>query len=179
MNKRLQTAAWAAGMLTALLALPSCGDGGAGGITHEYLERTVMIGAVPLVDGELTKGSWESLEGAAPLTIAAGMSYGAGWNDVGRASDFMSRIEVDFGDGTGWTDLTSEMLTLFAEEGKSEKSIPPEAVSHTYTTPGEYEMRARITYKDGEVVYSDAPGRQAGEVGDVVLIRVLLEAATL
>jgi hypothetical protein len=58
--------------------------------------------------------------------------------------ELATKIEVDFGDGGGYLDVTNEVVTFWQSQG-------PKPV-HTYVEKGEYEVECRVTYYDGRAV---------------------------
>ena len=63
------------------------------------------------------------------------------------AGELVTRIEVDPGDGSGWVDFTDSYLA------NRDVAAAPYHGRHSYQNAGEYLIRARATYWDGEVVY--------------------------
>lgn len=63
--------------------------------------------------------------------------------------DAVTKIEVDFGDGTGWFDITLEQFDHYAKKIELIDMTP-----HVYNVPGPYYINTRATYWDGELVYS-------------------------
>lgn len=59
-----------------------------------------------------------------------------------------NKVEVDFGDGEGWIDVSEEVLEYLQTV---EFDLLP---SHVYETEGVYQARARVTFWDGEVYES-------------------------
>ena len=58
--------------------------------------------------------------------------------------ELATKIEVDFGDGGGYLDVTNEVVTFWQSQG-------PKPV-HTYVEKGEYAVECRVTYYDGRAV---------------------------
>lgn len=56
-------------------------------------------------------------------------------------------VEVDFSDGTGWHDYTTETLEYYRDE--REWSEMP---TYTLNEPGEYFVHVRVTFPDDEVI---------------------------
>lgn len=86
----------------------------------------------------------------APFAVSAYTSYQGEFpgRDVGII-DYVTTIEIDYGDGGGWEDVTVRRLLW-------DDRSPTTWEQHTYTTPGEYDLNMRVTYWDGEVVYQPA-----------------------
>jgi hypothetical protein len=59
------------------------------------------------------------------------------------------RCEIDFGDGSGWLDVTARKMAWDALDASTWEQ-------HTYAVPGEYEPDVRVTYWDGEVLYQNS-----------------------
>ena len=77
----------------------------------------------------------------APVEIGFSVVIYPGEEDRGR-DEFISKLELDPGDGSGWMDVLSEFVNdPFANQ-----------IPHTYTEPGTYEYCARATYWDGEII---------------------------
>ena len=104
-------------------------------------------------------------ETEAPATLAAVVDVYPGYEEdevAGHVRDsYFTTIEISFGEDSGWFDATHDSRTKWIYSGPYGTSSPdafhPEHMTqHTYTTPGEYVIRGRVTYWDGEVVYSDA-----------------------
>jgi hypothetical protein len=69
-------------------------------------------------------------------------------DDASHAYTLLIKLELDFGDGGGWTDETTWY------EGNHSSSI-----KHVYSASGTYEFNARATYWDGEIVYYGYAGQ--------------------
>jgi hypothetical protein len=67
--------------------------------------------------------------------------------DSNHASALLLKLEVNFGDGAGWTDATA---WYNANDGTR--------IKHSYSAAGTYECNARATYWDGEIVYLGSYG---------------------
>ena len=59
--------------------------------------------------------------------------------DHSWGGEIVTKMEIDFGDGSGWTDATS-----YYHDGSRLK--------HTFPAAGTYYVNARATYWDGEIV---------------------------
>jgi hypothetical protein len=102
-------------------------------------------------------------EGAVPLEVAMVVEVGSGldedYSDETRSEyrdPLFTSIDIDFGEGAGWFDATGDSKTkwFYYREGPA-ASNPEQMTEHTYTTPGEYIIRVRVTFWDGEVLYVD------------------------
>lgn len=65
----------------------------------------------------------------------------------------VSNLKIDFGDGSGWQDITAlyYVMDFDYDDGVDLSRV----ARHTYTEPGVYNIRARATYWDGQVVSLD------------------------
>ncbi|MCH7472556.1 hypothetical protein IIA79_06355 [bacterium] len=94
--------------------------------------------------------------GVAPIHLDAYVWISAGDNDRGEQA-LGELIEIDFGDGSGWINVTEQMKEYNSARWFYEGQDPQDLyIRHTYTEPGEYVIRARATFWDGEVVYSES-----------------------
>jgi hypothetical protein len=91
------------------------------------------------------------ISGPAPLVIRGALGVQSDSTDIGH-DPFYSKIEVDFGDGAGWTDVTAQLENYWQNGLK-----PQDLIVHEYSAPGVFIIRARATYWDGAVVYSESP----------------------
>jgi hypothetical protein len=77
------------------------------------------------------------------------MSYIVDWsNDGGRSQDYISKVEVDYGEGAGWEDVTHAALFVW-DHTQADDQLRG---FHTYESPGTYDFQARVTYTEGEQV---------------------------
>ena len=68
--------------------------------------------------------------------------------DIANHSDWLAKVELDFGESLGWQDYTQQFLESPLIEGNFlQVSIP-----HTYAQAGTYTIRIRATFWDGSVV---------------------------
>jgi hypothetical protein len=106
--------------------------------------------------------SLHGIEGKAPCNVGAVVDFFVDSNP--KTGVVFIKVEIDFGDGSGWRDITSSMkdMDYYYYDGLD----PAHSVLHTYAQPGEYRVRARITYWDGEVIES----RQ--DIGGEPLVKV-------
>jgi hypothetical protein len=85
----------------------------------------------------------------APAEIAFLIAWGAGENDSGALN--VDKFEINYGDGTGWIDVTAD-----AGSWDYLTESDPDGMTHyVYEQAGTYEVLARATFWDGEVVYSN------------------------
>jgi hypothetical protein len=68
----------------------------------------------------------------------------------GDPAKFWTRAEVDYGDGAGWIDITPQAKYFWKHGGKT-----PEAYILKQFPPGDYHIRSRAFYYDGEVLESE------------------------
>jgi hypothetical protein len=130
------------------LLLASCG-GGSGGGTQQNGNRSAALktAAVSVLTGQN--------QGKAPLTVAARIVGGYGPLDPRNDTAF-SKAELNFGDGTGWIDCTVDLHTLwFKEPTPLVGPLTDWMTKHTYTAAGTFDITGRLTYADGEVIYTD------------------------
>jgi hypothetical protein len=93
---------------------------------------------------------WHDRSNAASLTISAYISVQQSRSKDQRAN-WLTKVELDFGDGAGWIDATQYYLDFLALDSPWTFET---GFKHTYTVPGDYVTQARATFWDGEVVYS-------------------------
>jgi len=67
--------------------------------------------------------------------------------------DPFSKVEVDFGDGSGWLDLTRDAMEKWW--APPEDTYTDHMTPHQYTAPGEYDIRARVTFSDDGATVED------------------------
>jgi hypothetical protein len=137
----------AIGLILALV-LAGCGSAG-GGFEPETAQRMVFSqfqgsGAYQYASRAYTA--------AAPFTIACYPVAQPG--DIEDAEHtrwygHMLKCEIDFGDGSGWLDVTARKMAWDALDASTWEQ-------HTYAVPGEYEPDVRMTYWDGEVLYQNS-----------------------
>lgn len=83
--------------------------------------------------------------GVAPHSIEIDIHIASGQEDPEERFP-CARIDLDYGNGSGWQDVTS------ATHSQGD-SLPLQVgqVTHTYTEPGQYILRTRITWWDGKI----------------------------
>lgn len=129
-------------------ALTACGES-RGGIPPVFTPRDPALSVDAIGDAVVTD---VGIEGVAPLQVALLCDAGNSDRDVYHQPDVFTKVEVDFGDGSGWVDVTTDAKTKWFKGPEYWK--PENKTQHTYTTPGEFSINARLTYWDGEVVYA-------------------------
>ncbi|MEP0813901.1 MAG: hypothetical protein HRF49_04455 [bacterium] len=82
-------------------------------------------------------------EGQAPLDWQYRIDVIRYLEDPPSPREFINLMEVDFGDGTGWHDVTDEWH-------ESLKGLFDPKMRHTFEQPGEYVVVIRATFYDGE-----------------------------
>ncbi|MEP0813377.1 MAG: hypothetical protein HRF49_01760 [bacterium] len=87
-----------------------------------------------------------ALQGHAPFGIRLGVIAFPGSKDTNKWP-FALKIELNYGDGSGWVDSTNYMLAWQNEE-LADSELP----QHMYLIPGQYQPLARVTYWDGSIV---------------------------
>ena len=81
---------------------------------------------------------------AAPYQVYIGVVAIPGGRDKGW---FFTKAELDMGDGSGWTDVTVEAAKFYKHSGRD-----PEGYVAKLLGSGDYHIRTRITYYEGEVL---------------------------
>lgn len=81
----------------------------------------------------------------APLAVKFSLSLSGNEGDVNAQDMNISSIAFDFGDSTGIVDVKSSILPY-----------PYGIVEHTYTEPGTYNYRLKVSYNDGEILFYDS-----------------------
>lgn len=93
--------------------------------------------------------------GPAPLTIGIEPRFSLGKTDLGKQRGaIVNKIEVDYGSGAGFADITAETKTYMQRSAQGSYGFN-ELIQHTYLTPGNYLVRVRMTFWDGAVLTSD------------------------
>jgi len=129
------------GTLLCVLAACSPGTGGLG-------DEPLTVGRDLMLFGSTAEGSYT---GVAPLDIFMFVRPISGSAD--NQVDMSSKFEFNFGDGTGWIDLTQE----YNQKVHGAHTSPPpvlDQLKHTYAIPGDYTVICRVTFSDGGVVLS-------------------------
>jgi hypothetical protein len=86
------------------------------------------------------------------LEVGAAIGIGTRPGDPGGVDELVDKVELDWGDGSGYQDLTSDAIDKWWHGGEGTFPNDPNFLSlHTYDTPGEFTMTARVTFWDGEV----------------------------
>ena len=73
--------------------------------------------------------------------------------------EWLIKAELDFGDGSGWIDVTQ--LYIAFQSINSIADFRQFACKHEYTQPGAYTIKARATFWDGNVITTFSDGSQA------------------
>ena len=73
-------------------------------------------------------------------------------SDSGDPPKYWTRAEIDYGDGVGWVDVTGTALYFWKHHGAMTASA---YVLKTFA-PGDYHVRSRATYYDGEMLESES-----------------------
>jgi len=81
--------------------------------------------------------------GTLPLQLAVEVNAARGAVDFAKVR-FVTHIEVDFGDGSPAVECTEIMYKWWNKE-IDEISLP----HHVYTIPGQFTIKAKVTYWDG------------------------------
>lgn len=155
------------------ILLSSCGPS-ARNENPGFTPRGAAIYAWEVSNGELG----QSLRGEVANTGALEVAVHIDYTVVHPPDDLpmVSRFELDFGEGNGWEDVTSEARNW--DYGEIGRGLDVNRLTHhTYSEPGEYLLRGRVTYWDGEVF--DTSGRPPNYTtkSDITITILLPEAA--
>jgi hypothetical protein len=133
--------------------LNSCENGGQSDIPV-IVTRGVSLVAWTIEDGSLGQRVRHEIEAVQQLELAL---YLSPTNEVPPNNlPVIARFELDFGEGNGWEDVTAEARNW--DYGDKGRDLDVSRLTHhTYSKPGEYQLRGRVTYWDGEAV--DTSGR--------------------
>ena len=94
--------------------------------------------------------SYSELEHSAPVALHVQIYADPSTADMGVAPAPLTKlVEVNFGTGGGWEGITPQQ-----PEESSAAVKPVYLADHTYMEGGSYEIQARATYYDDEVVCS-------------------------
>ena len=107
---------------------------------ERYIYPTVWVQRDSTETGSVAQGS-------VPFEIAFIVNYST--DRGGSTEELISRFEVNYNDGEGWQDVTSNAYNVWDYTLQD----PSAREFHTFTEPGEYALSLRVTYWDGEVVY--------------------------
>jgi PKD repeat protein len=141
-------------LLYLALSLTSCDTGARYYLPVEPIERLLASDIWVVKDGVADENSWSLATGNTPLEVAFTVGASTSDRDSGlREDQKIPSMEVDFGDGSGWQDITAlyYVMDFDYDDGVDLSRV----AGHTYTEPGEYIIRARATYWDGEVISLD------------------------
>jgi hypothetical protein len=118
--------------------LNGCGNGSA------------ELGPNVLFSRHISISPYKDPAGAASLTVSAYITVQQSRSKDQR-ENWLTKVELDFGDGAGWIDATQYYQEFLALDSPWTFET---GFKHTYTVPGDYVTQARATFWDGEVVYS-------------------------
>jgi len=112
-------------------------------------------------DGVYSGGFAANLSGSAPFETACIASWQT--SDADHAAghwgwDSITKIEINHGDSSEWFDYMAVAPSWSNTGSASDIGEPGKAAHHTYTTPGDYTVRCRVTYWDGTVLESTSDG---------------------
>jgi hypothetical protein len=133
-----------------LLMLCSCDDG-AGGLGQPGTGvRRVLAFAYPQSAATIEGYTITAL---APLQVGVNFGISKIAGDPGSTAELVLKAEVDWGDGSGFEDVTNDTHTKWYRGGEGSLPNDPNFLSlHTYAGTGDHTIIARVTYWDGEVV---------------------------
>lgn len=83
-----------------------------------------------------------------PLSVKAISQVLATYSDTANHTDWLAKVELDFGEGLGWQDFTQQFLDSPLFVG----NFLYVTIPHNYAQPGTYTIRIRATFWDGHVV---------------------------
>jgi len=134
-------------LATVMLAI-SCGGGTPPGELPLTVDRFAEIFAREIVNSSPGQRLRGELSSSSAVQIGITIST---LNDIPPAGlEQISKYEIDFGDGGGWVDVTQEARNWdFGEIGRD--LDVNRMTRRIYSEPGEYLIRGRVTYWDGEV----------------------------
>jgi len=87
------------------------------------------------------------LRGASPFTFLVAVSVYPYKTRDREGQPFIPVVEVDFSDGTGWHDYSTQTREFYDRE-RAWKDMP----TYTLTEPGEYPVHVRVALPDGDVL---------------------------
>ncbi|MEZ5339299.1 MAG: hypothetical protein R3F46_13700 [bacterium] len=126
-----------------------CGGSDPGGEIPLIIAHSASLRVLLVEDGQAVSDVRDTYTAEGPLTLALRMSFG----NVPTPSpdvEMVSRYELDFGDGNGWMDVTQQARS-WHEAGSGPDTDVSKLSRVLLSEPGEYLLRGRITYWDGEV----------------------------
>jgi hypothetical protein len=85
--------------------------------------------------------------GVAPFFVVVLVDLDGNFPADHAGRPLISRVEIDFSDGTGWHDYTTETREFYNRE-RSWEDMP----TYALTEPGKYPIHVRVTFVDGEVI---------------------------
>jgi hypothetical protein len=90
-------------------------------------------------------------EPGVPNSLNVSVALEAIRGELDHRQNWYSKVEWNPGDGAGWIDITEDYRNNMEQAQTLTYAI---GYKHTYAAPGTYQVQARVTYWDGEVVYS-------------------------
>jgi hypothetical protein len=91
------------------------------------------------------------------LTVTAVPYIHPRFTDSVLNENWLTKLELDYGDDSGWQDLTQAYLAGHALNAVTEQN----SFKHTYTQSGTYTIHIRATFWDGDVVADRLNGTEA------------------
>jgi hypothetical protein len=91
------------------------------------------------------------------LTVTAISHVHLKYSDALNHTKWLTKVELDFGDGLGWLDFSPQFLATQTLEANTLS----QDVTHTYAQAGSYTIRIRATFWDGGVVTTFMGGGEA------------------
>ncbi|MCB1217971.1 hypothetical protein KDL44_11300 [bacterium] len=149
------------------LALTSCG-GSDPSTANPVVERYAYFEAWEIDSAQLGDGVAVSTTSLAPLQIGVVIGYSYAPPKPSGNQEWISKFEVDFGDGAGWQDVTSEARNW--DYGGNGDRDPNRLTRHTYSLPGSYTVKGRLTYWDGDIHLTSRWNPEMAAFGDKTII---------
>jgi hypothetical protein len=128
-----------------------CGKGSGGDLIPSLAERTAQTN-LWLVTATGLESFMQSQR--APSEIAFIIDASMGPNDTNGFFLDVVKLEINYGDGSGWRDVTADR----AFWDYSSDRDPARMTHYEYSLPGTFYVNSRVTFWDGEVVYEDNSG---------------------
>ena len=109
----------------------------------------------PVATGRVVENFFSNAEGEATgpahLKVGGYVFVQPALTDRGRLNEYVSKIELDFGDGGGWKDVTDHAFHVWDDLDPTNRQF------HTYALPGTYLLKSRVTFWDGTRIDRDFP----------------------
>jgi hypothetical protein len=123
-------------------------------------------GMITINDHRIVSVSANHLQGIAPLDVTARVIIGLNETDTSMRTA-VTKIEVDFADGSGWQDVTAQISATWDNPSAT---MNDQLITHHYIAAGQYIIRARVTYSDNQILESPATYSEADVWAPVVKV---------